>query len=100
MTDLRDDAAAAISKMSSAEEDEIARVVVQLTGMENGNRPLILSPGERAAIASSKDAAIRGEFAAGEQVRAVWAQHGLSGFATLYRRPPTSVQSRSISLRE
>lgn len=32
---------------------------------------------ERAAIAASKSAAARGEFASDEQVRATWAKHGL-----------------------
>ncbi len=32
---------------------------------------------EQAAIAASKAAAARGEFATDEQVRAVWAKHGL-----------------------
>ena len=36
-----------------------------------------LSPEEREAIAHSKAAAARGEFATDEQVRAVWAKHGL-----------------------
>jgi hypothetical protein len=35
-----------------------------------------LSPDERAAIANSKAAAIRGEFATDAQVRAVWAKQG------------------------
>jgi len=36
-----------------------------------------LSADERAAIATSKAAAARGEFATDEQVRATWAKHGL-----------------------
>ena len=39
--------------------------------------PIVLSPEEREAIARSKAAAGRGEFATDEQVRAVWAKHGL-----------------------
>jgi hypothetical protein len=38
--------------------------------------PVVLSPEEREAIARSKAAADRGEFATDEQVRAVWAKHG------------------------
>ena len=38
---------------------------------------VVLSPDEREAIARSKAAAGRGEFATDEQVRAVWAKHGL-----------------------
>jgi len=39
--------------------------------------PVVLSPEEREAIARSKVAASRSEFATDEQVRAVWAKHGL-----------------------
>jgi hypothetical protein len=38
--------------------------------------PLPLTNDERAAIATSKEAAARGEFATDEQVRATWAKHG------------------------
>ncbi len=38
---------------------------------------VVLSDEEKAAIANSKAAAARGEFATDEQVRAVWAKHGL-----------------------
>jgi len=37
----------------------------------------MLSPDERDAIAASKAAAARDEFATDEEVRAVWAKHGL-----------------------
>jgi hypothetical protein len=39
--------------------------------------PVALLPEERAAIADSRAAAARGEFATDEQVRAIWAKHGL-----------------------
>ena len=39
--------------------------------------PVEFSPDERKAIDKSKAAAARGEFASDEQVRAVWAKHGL-----------------------
>ena len=39
--------------------------------------PVELSAEERAAIAASKAAAARGEFATDEEVRAVWAKYGL-----------------------
>jgi hypothetical protein len=40
-------------------------------------RMMPLTSEEHAAITASKAAAARGEFAADEQVRAVWAKHGL-----------------------
>jgi len=49
---------------------------MQLAGADH-HAPIILSPEEREAIARSKAAADRGEFATDEQVRAVWAKHGL-----------------------
>ena len=45
--------------------------------LEHDQVPVVLSPEEREAIARSKAAAGRGEFATDEQVRAVWAKHGL-----------------------
>ena len=45
--------------------------------LEHDQMPVVLSPEEREAIAHSKAAADRGEYATDEQVRAVWAKHGL-----------------------
>jgi hypothetical protein len=53
-----------------------ARDTAQLDGVDNAE-PIILSSEERQAIARSKAAADRGEFATDDQVRAVWAKHGL-----------------------
>ena len=58
------------------EQDNIAHVVLRLTGADD-EPPVPLTPEEQAAIAASKAAAARGEFASDEQVRAVWAKHGL-----------------------
>ena len=55
--------------------DDIGRVVLHLAGQEEPR--MILSADERAAINRSKAAAARGEFASDEQMRAVWAKHGL-----------------------
>jgi hypothetical protein len=41
------------------------------------SKPVALSPDERAAISTSKEAAARGEFASHEQVRSTWAKYGL-----------------------
>ncbi len=49
---------------------------MQLAGFDVAGA-VVLSPDEREAIARSKAAAGRGEFATDEQVRAVWAKHGL-----------------------
>jgi hypothetical protein len=57
-------------------QDEIARVVLQLTGQDHQSVP-VLTDAERRAIDVSKAAASRGEFATDEEVAAVWAKHGL-----------------------
>jgi formiminotetrahydrofolate cyclodeaminase len=48
-----------------------------LEAAHNVPAPIALSADERTAIASSKASAARGEFATDEQVRAIWAKHGL-----------------------
>jgi hypothetical protein len=58
------------------DHDDIARAIMQLAGTDR-LAPVVLSHDEREAIARSKAAADRGEFATDEQVRAVWAKHGL-----------------------
>jgi hypothetical protein len=76
MTDLLEKAVEAARKLPSDAQDEIARIVLMLA--EADDSPMVkLSDDERAAIAVSKEAAARGEFATDEQVRAVWAKHGL-----------------------
>lgn len=55
-------------------QDDIARVILRITGADDETAPVTLSPDERAAIAASKAAAARGEFVTDEQLRAVWAQ--------------------------
>ena len=76
MTKLLDDALEAARGLPPDDQDAIARVVLKLAGTDN-EQPVPLSPDERAAIANSKAAAARGEFATDDQVRAVWAKHGL-----------------------
>jgi hypothetical protein len=75
MTKLLDRALEVTRSLPSDAQDDIARVVLQLAGGEVA--PVVLSADERAAIAASKAAAARGEFAIDEQVRAMWAKHGL-----------------------
>jgi len=57
-------------------QDNIARVVLRLIGADD-EPPVPLTSDELAAIAASKAAPARGEFATDEPVRAVWAKHGL-----------------------
>jgi hypothetical protein len=76
MTKLLDEAVDAVRRLPSDDQDDIARTMMQLAGSELP-APVALSAEEREAIARSKAAAGRGEFATDEQVRAVWAKHGL-----------------------
>jgi hypothetical protein len=76
MTKLLEKALEAVRALSPDEQDSIARVVLQLAG-DDDSSPVTLLPEERAAIAKSNAAASRGEFATNDQVRAIWAKHGL-----------------------
>jgi predicted transcriptional regulator len=76
VTKLLDQALAAARRLSPTLQDEIARVVLRLAGADN-EPPVPLTGEEEAAVAASKAAAARGEFATDEEVRAVWAKHGL-----------------------
>jgi hypothetical protein len=76
MTKLLDEAVAAVRRLPSDDQDDIARAIMRLAGSDAA-KPFVLSPEEREAIARSRTAAGRGEFATDEQVRAVWAKHGL-----------------------
>ena len=76
MTKLLDDAVEAVRHLPPQAQDQIARVVLRLAGTD-AEAPAALSADERAAIARSRAAAVRGEFATEEQVRGVWAKLGL-----------------------
>jgi hypothetical protein len=76
MTKLLDQALEAAKLLPDAEQDDIARLVLRLTGLDQ-SAPLPLSREERSAIAQSKAAAARGDYATDDEVRAVWAKHGL-----------------------
>lgn len=76
MTKLLDQALEIARSLPSDAQDDIARIVLQLAGAESV-APVTLSDDEKSAIATSKAAAARGEFATDAQVRATWAKHGL-----------------------
>ncbi|MBR0958176.1 hypothetical protein [Bradyrhizobium japonicum] len=76
MTKLLDQALEIARSLPADAQDDIARIVLQLAGADTAP-PVILSDDERSAIAASKAAAERGEFATEAQVRATWAKHGL-----------------------
>jgi len=77
MTKLLEQALEAVRQLPAEEQDGIARTMLALAGETVNGEPVPLTADERAAIARSKAAAARGEFATEEQVRAVWAKYGL-----------------------
>jgi hypothetical protein len=76
MTKLLDEALEAVRLLPPDDQDEIARVMMTLAGLDAA-APISLSPEEREAISRSKEAAARGEFATDDEVRAIWKKHGL-----------------------
>jgi hypothetical protein len=76
MTKLLEKALEAVRTLPANVQDDIARMMLELAGSEDA-APVALTPDEREAVARSKASAARGEFATDEQVRAVWAKHGL-----------------------
>jgi predicted transcriptional regulator len=75
MTELLDQAIERVRALPPETQDTFARVLLSLADDEA--EPVMLTDEERAAIAVSMAAAERGEFASEEEVRAVWAKHGL-----------------------
>ena len=56
-------------------QDDLARILLQFAGVEQPS--YVLTPEEEADIDASLAEAERGEFATDDEVRAVWAKHGL-----------------------
>ncbi len=78
MTKLLDQALEAARGLSPEDQDDIARMILTLVGPAEEASPVPLAPAEKAVVAISKAAAAaRGEFATDDDVRAVWAKHGL-----------------------
>lgn len=75
MTDLLEKAVAAVRSLPASMQDDIARVILMLAIEDRTLVPLTAE--EEASLAESLAQASRGEFATDEQVRAVWAKHGL-----------------------
>lgn len=76
MTKLMDEAIDSLRRDVPAEyQDEIARAVMQLTGKDQSVYKL--TPEEEADLDEADAEIARGEFATDEQVRAMWAKHGL-----------------------
>ena len=75
MTELLEPAVNTVRGLSPEVQDELARVLLQLVGQDEA--VVGMTPEEEASFQKSFEQAARGEFATDEQVRAMWAKHGL-----------------------
>jgi hypothetical protein len=75
MTRLLEEAFDTVSALPDARQDELARVMLQLAGVDQP--PIQLTAEEEADLAAAEAEIERGEFASDEEVRAMWAKHGL-----------------------
>jgi hypothetical protein len=75
MTKLLEQAFEAARSLPPAMQDEMARVIIAMTGEQTP--AMQLSPEEEASFEESLAQAERDEFATDDQVRAIWAKHGL-----------------------
>jgi predicted transcriptional regulator len=75
MTKLLDRAVEAARVLPPDIQDALARMLLQFAGEDQP--PLQLTAEEEASFEESLAQADRGEFATDEQMRAIWAKHGL-----------------------
>ena len=75
MTELLERAVETVRALPPAAQDALARFLLQLAGDDETVIPLTAE--EEASLEESLAQAERGEFATDEQVRAIWAKHGL-----------------------
>jgi len=75
MTTLLDQAFNVVRQLPAEEQEELARVLLQLAGHEQP--PVTLTPTEAASFDESLHQADRGEFATDAEISAIWAKHGL-----------------------
>ena len=76
MTDLLERAVASARELSPEKQDEIARVMLTLAG-DDASVCRLTPEEEEADLAESDAEVVRGDFATDEEVRAMWAKHGL-----------------------
>ena len=74
MTRLLDEAVAVAARLPEDQQDELARVLLQLAGHEPP--PVILTPDEEADLDASTAAEANGEFATDDEMRAIRAKYG------------------------
>ncbi|AVT82999.1 hypothetical protein KQX63_20685 [Rhodopseudomonas palustris] len=75
MTKLFEQAIETVRGLPAEQQDALARLVMQFAAVDQP--ALELSAEEAASFDESLAQAERGEFATEEQIRAIWAKHGL-----------------------
>ncbi len=75
MTELLEQAVETVRALPPEAQDAVARFLLDLAG--DDEPALQLTAEEEASLDESLAQAERGEFATDEQVRAIWAKHGL-----------------------
>ncbi len=74
MTRLFEQAIETVSALPDDVQDELARVLLQLAGVDQP--PIQLTAEEEADLAEADAEVLRGEFATDEEIAAIWAKHG------------------------
>jgi hypothetical protein len=75
MTRLLEQAFSTVAALPDARQDELARVMLQLAGVDQP--PIQLTPEEEADLAEAEAEIERGDLATTEEVLAMWEKHGL-----------------------
>ncbi|AMA59096.1 hypothetical protein [Bradyrhizobium sp. CCGE-LA001] len=75
MTRLLEEAFRKVSDLPDSEQDELARALLELAGVDQP--PIQLTAAEEADLAEAEAEIARGELASADEVRAMWAKHGL-----------------------
>ena len=64
-----------ISGLPESEQDDLARTLLELAGIDQP--PIQLTAAEEADLCEAEAEIARGELASADEVRAIWASHGL-----------------------
>jgi hypothetical protein len=75
MTQLLEHAVESVRSLPPEAQDALARFLLQVAGEDQS--VIQLTPEEEADLAEADAEIARGEFATDEQMRAIWAKHGL-----------------------
>ncbi|MCK1476341.1 hypothetical protein ACVWWG_008680 [Bradyrhizobium sp. LB7.2] len=76
MTRLLEEAFSKVSGLPDSEQDELARTLLELAGVDQPP-PIQLTPAEEADLAEAEAEIARGELASVDEIHAMWAKHGL-----------------------